>query len=191
VVFALLLWLSVPVTSHAARILREHGDVFDAERLRGKLRTSAPKAEVRRRAEEQRRVDRRSGLRTLAIASGLLVVVGGGGYYAVQALSQPRERAPRLEAFRAALTAGDAAAGEALCTPDYSGDSWRKVTAILEREGWIPGGAAVGAPEILREGKRYAEVRFALPRGDMRTMWRLVERDWCLDGVVFKGVREK
>ena len=188
--FALLLWCAVPVMARAARILREHDDVYDAAHLRNKRSTSAPKAEVRARAEEQRRIDRRAGLRTMGIVAALLVAVGVGGTYAVKAVSKPRERAPRLEAFRAALAVGDAAAGEALCTDDFRGGSWRKVTTILEREDWLPGGVAAGTPEVLREGKNFAEVRFPLPRGHMRTMWRLVERDWYLDQVVFKGVRE-
>jgi hypothetical protein len=188
--FALLLWCAVPVMARAARILREHDDLYDADHLRGKRSTSAPKAEVRARAEAQRRIERRARLRTLAIAAALLIVVGVGGTFALQAWSKPRERAPRFDAFRAALAAGDETAGEALCTSDFRGTSWRKVTAILERENWLPGGVTVGTPEVLREGEHFAEVRFTLPRGDMRTMWRLVERDWCLDRVVFKGVRE-
>jgi len=187
--FAMLLWSAVPVTARAGRILREHDDLYDADHLKGKRSTSAPKAEVRVRAEAQRSGERRARLRTLAIAAGVVGVLGVGGALAMRSLSQPRERAPRIDAFRAALAAGDAAAGEDLCTGDYRGPSWRKVTTILEREGWLPGGVTIGAPEVLREGERFAEVRFTLPRGDMRTMWRLVERDWCLDGVVFKGVR--
>jgi hypothetical protein len=146
---------------------------------------------VRRRAEEERHRESSARIRTLAIAAGLLVVVGFGGYFVVHALSQPRERAPRLEAFRVALAAGDAVGARALCSADYPETSWRKFIAILEREEWFPGGTTVGAPEVVRSGSRAAEVTFSLPRGRMRSMWRLEGRDWCLDQMKLEGVRDK
>ncbi len=189
-VVAALLWGAVPVTARASRLLREHGDVYDENLLRSTREARAPRGETRARAEARAGEARRTRLRSLALVAGVVVVVLVGGRFAYRAATRPAVLPPRLEAFRAALGRGDAAAGEDLCTPDYRGSSWLKVQTILEREGWLPAGVALGVPDFVRDGANYAEVHFALPRGLMKTRWVLVEREWWLDGVIFSGVKQ-
>lgn len=188
---AALLWGAVPVTARATRIVRQHADVFDEDALRLGYSATAPKGETRQRAEQRDREARRKRLATLAWVVGAVAAVGVGGTLAIRAATKPRPLPPRLEAFRAALARGDADGAEALCSATYRGGSWEKAQAILERESWLPGGVALGAPITKREGDHSVEVHFPLPRGLMKTIWQLEGRDWVLDGVIFSGVRER
>ncbi len=63
--------------------------------------------------------------------------------------------------------------------------------AVLEREDWLPSGVELSPPEVVRQGRNFAEIHFQLPRGQVKTRWIVERRDWCLDGAVFSGVRAR
>lgn len=190
-IVTVMLWGAVPVTARASRLLREHGDVLDAKRMRSRSVKDAPRAEARLHAEERRRAERIRTLRTAGLAAFLALLVGGGGYWAVRISERPLPLEPRLAAFEAALARGDVATAETICSDDVRGAKWRSACRILEREGWLPGGVALREPQTVRSGERLAEIHYALPRGVMKTGWLRQGRDWYLDGIVFQGVREK
>ena len=187
----ILLWCAVPITARASQLLRDHSDVIDAKHLRSRHVKSLSKSEARATAEERRRIDRRARWRTLGFAAVVAAIVGASLHFVVRAAQEPRQLEPRLEAFRGALARGDADGGEALCSAEYRGASWKKVRAVLEREDWLPSGVELSSPEVVRRGRNFAEIHFQLPRGQVKTRWIVERRDWCLDGAVFSGVRAK
>jgi len=189
IVVCALLWLAVPVTARAARLLRDHGDVLDAKLMRSRYVADAPKAEARANAEQRRRVARKAEWKRFGTLGGMVALIAVLGFFTLREMGRPRALEPRLEALRVALAQGDATTAESLCSEGMRGLQWRKVRTILEREGWLPSGVELGPPEFIRRSARGAEVHFPLPRGTLKTRWHITGRDWTADRFVFSGVR--
>lgn len=187
-VIAVGLWGALPLTRRALEALREEDADVVAERLSGRFRTEADASEARLRVARRSQVEGDRAWLKFGLVAGALGAAIAVGRPLYRLVTKPPAVDAGVAAWVSALESGSHAGAEALCSDDYR-ERWPRVTAILDREGWLAGGVELGEPEVHRSGETYHEIWFALPRGTMKTLWRLEGRRWEVDRVVFKDVK--
>ena len=189
IVWAVMLWCTVPLMARVARVLRENGDEFDSAQLKGGIKTDAGRSDARARVEARRRAERKRSLQMKGAIFGGFLGVALIAFAGHHVLTTPRNLKPRLEAWRTAFEAGDFDAAEAICAPKIRGEFWAKAEGVLEREGWLANGVVLGDPQVIKERETYTEVHYALPRGILRCKWVVLDREWFVERVRFKNVK--
>lgn len=175
-----LLWAAVIPTVPTRRLMREHPDLYIAQRIHGTQRSRHGGGRDRRAHARRQTADAtRRARRWSAGAAAAVLAIAALGAGSVYATARPQELEPALERFRGAWNAADVREALDVATDDAQARIDELLNRGLVKRGWtvLP---ALGAFDVDETGDARARVSFEAGEGTVETLWRRDGNAWRL-----------
>jgi hypothetical protein len=181
--WVLVLWGGVATAARLRNIMRAHPDLADSLAAGRRRGVQHVPGDAQKRFKARARAQRRN----LLVLCASLAVVIPLAIWAFLELSGPPDLEDRVADFGRAWNSASLDGLEPYFTPAASENDRAGLERKMKQRGWtrLP---QLGDPRVEDGGGSRGQAIFPLPKGELRTRWKLEDRHWVLTGITFPEV---